>query len=664
MDFFQRQDAARKSTKWLVVYFALAVAGIILSVYLAVTLLFAGVKAKQHRYADYDSNQPQLTLWQPQLFLGVAAGVLAIIGCGSAYKVSALSGGGSTVAESLGGRLVSSNTTDLNERKLLNVVEEMSIASGVPMPQVYVMDGESGINAFAAGHTPSDAAVSVTRGCIESLKRDELQGVIGHEFSHILNGDMRLNLRLMGIIFGIVCLTVIGRILLRFRSSGKNQNPLPILGLLLIVIGGVGAFFANLIQAAVSRQREFLADASSVQFTRNPSGLSSALQKIGSAGSQLESEHASEASHMFFCNGLKSSFFNAFATHPPLEERIKAIDPTWDGKFKPITRLVEPEPPKKKSSAPPVMPFPPIFGMPGMAGASGLSGAMLSGSDETIWQKPPPVRSQDVMPSLGNPTPLHLRYAQEMREAMPENIKLAAREPQTAAALIYALLLHPDADIAARQLAELSARAGDSIHEKVVALRPDVSRIAQRARLPVVNLTLPALRQLKANEFRQFNETMDWLITSDEEIDLFEFVLQKIIQRHLESQFGTTRRAVVQYYSIKPLLPDCAVLLSALAYVGSGNAAEISKAFESGAPFLRSPDGDVSLQENAQCGLEQVDAALDRLAQAAPQIKKNLLEACVHVVGADGVIQEAEAELLRAVADTLDCPIPPFVEAE
>ena len=240
----------------------------------------------------------------------------------------------------------------------------MSIASGVPMPQVFVMDSERGINAFAAGHTTSDAAVCVTRGCIQSLNRDELQGVIGHEFSHILNGDMKMNLRLMGVIFGIVSLVTIGRIFLRCRSSGKNANPLPIFGLVLILIGAIGAFFANLIQAAVSRQREFLADASSVQFTRNPGGLSSALQKLGSIGSELDSNHAQEASHMFFGNGLKSSFFNAFATHPPLAERIKAIDPTWDGEFKASTPFVEEEKVSaRKASGPP-----PIFGMPQMVG--------------------------------------------------------------------------------------------------------------------------------------------------------------------------------------------------------------------------------------------------------------------------------------------------------
>lgn len=655
MDFFERQDKARQYTKKLVVYFGLAVLGIVVSVYLAVMLLFAGVNSSQHRshgYYNYD-QRPQITLWQPGIFLGVAAGVLAIIGGGSAFRTMQLSGGGSVVAESLGGRLVSSNTSDSAERRLLNVVEEMSLASGVPMPQVFVMDGESGINAFAAGHTPSDAVVAVTRGCLQTLNRDELQGVIGHEFSHILNGDMRLNLRLMGIIFGIVCLTVIGRILLRVRSSGKNQNPLPLLGLVLILLGWIGVFFGQLIQAAVSRQREFLADASAVQFTRNPGGLSGALQKIGSSayGSSLEASHAEEASHMFFSNGLKSSFSSIFATHPPLEERIKAIDPNWDGKFKAAVPIIEErsdrkQPLRPQNAGPLPFPFPPILGTPVVSGLAGGG-----------------VRPESVLPNLGNLTPLHLRYAEQMRESLPESVRLAAREAHSAVALIYALLLDDDSALEAQQLQAIARREGSAVQANVVALRNEIAEIAVRARLPLVNLALPALRQLRPDEFKQFSATMQWLIESDGQIDLFEFALQKIIRRHLEPQFGQVRREVVLFYSIKPLLPDCAVLLSSLARVGSSDERDVAHAFQQGVPYLRSPAGEITLLPISECSLEQVDAALNRLVQAAPQIKKNIIEASANVVAADGVMQEQEAELLRAFADSLDCPIPPFVTA-
>jgi len=639
MDFFERQDKARKNTKLLVFYFVIAVICIMAAVYFASLLIFAGASAKAHRYG----GGPEVTLWNPQIFLFAALGTLGVVMCGSLYKISALASGGGAVAESLGGRLVSPNTTDPDERKLRNVVEEMALASGVPVPQVYVMDEESAINAFAAGHSTSDAAVCVTRGCMKLLKRDELQGVIGHEFSHILNGDMRLNLRLMGIIFGILCLAIIGRILLQTRG---RKNPLPLLGLALIIIGWVGVFFGNLIQAAVCRQREFLADASAVQFTRNPAGLSGALQKIGGLpeGSHVEAEHAAEASHMFFGNALTGSFFNLFATHPPLDERIRAIDSNWDGKFRAV-RIAE------------------DVSEPGIAWGSRRRADLVSAL-ATAGPAAPRIPVGTVLPSIGQLTPLHLRYAEELRTSFPDSVRAAAHDPLAAAALIYAMLLSPDETLRATQVAGLAKRSAATIHENTVALFPEVTAIAERARLPLVTLALPALRQLRSDEFQQFSEALRWLIESDQQIDLFEFVLQKVIRRQLEPQFNQTPPRAIQYYSIKPLVPDCSVVLSALANISSGDPTEVEKAFLAGAPYLRAPEGEWQLLSRDACGLAQIDAALNRLALAVPQIKKNLLEACIQVVGADGVIQEREAELLRAIADTLDCPIPPFVPQE
>jgi Zn-dependent protease with chaperone function len=658
MDFFQRQDQARKKTKWLVIYFVLAVAAMIVAIYIASLLIFSGVQAHQHRYSD---EQPQFDLWNAQLFLGVALGTIAVILIGSSYKTMALAAGGSAVSEMMGARLVSSNTTDPDERKLLNVVEEMAIASGVPVPQVYVMGDENGINAFAAGHKPGDATVTVTRGCMKLLSRDELQGVIGHEFSHILNGDMRLNLRLMGTIFGILCLAIIGRILLQTARGGgrsRGQNPLPILGLALLIIGYIGVFFGRLIQAAVSRQREFLADASSVQFTRNPNGITDALKKIGGLGengSRLAHAHSEELSHMFFSNGISEAFIGLLETHPPLPDRIRVFDPNFDGKF-PYIRYDGLDQPPEEISKPKRSPLPNLFG-------TVVGGAILaSGGDD---EKPPVIRSRSVLPNIGNPTPLHLEYAVKLRDALPENVKTAAREPLDAIALIYALLLSDDEKMRASQIAEIGKLSLQSVSDKTAALFPDVSKIAAHVHLPIINLALGGLRQLSAEQFRNFSQTLQWLIESDGKVELFKFVLQKIVLRNLDSQFNGPKKSVVQFYTIKPLVPDCAIVLSALANVGSDDAAEVEKAFETGAPYLRAPDdADLNLLPKENCGVNEIDAALNRLAQAVPIIKKNLIEACVHVVGADGVIQEAEAELLRAIADTLDCPMPPFLPTE
>lgn len=638
MDFFASQDQARRSTKKLVVYFALAVACIIAAVYFVCLLVFAGMESRQR------GPVPEFALWNSDIFFYSAMGTLAVIVFGSLYQISALSSGGSAVAESLGGRLLNPGSGDPHERKLLNIVEEMSIASGVPMPKVYVMDDESGINAFAAGHTINDAAVAVTRGCLQTLNRDELQGVIGHEFSHILNGDMRLNIRLMGIIFGIICLATIGRILLRTRG---RKNPLPLLGLGLIVIGGMGVFFGRLIQAAVSRQREFLADASAVQFTRNPGGLSGALKKIAAIGSQLESERAADACHMFFSNGLSQSLFSWFATHPPLEQRIKAIEPGWDGELPRAgeSPVAEVEAPRRRQSSPlpPVIPFP--------AGrAAGFAGNT--------------VRPQKVLPNLGNPTPLHLRYAEELRSSFPDAVRNAAHDPDAARALVFTLLLSDDDAVRTKQLDELARQTGAATVERIETLLPEVKPLATRARLPLVNLALPALRLMSPQEFLQFSRALKWLVESDRQINLFEFVLLKALQRHLAPHFAPARPKAAQFYSVKALVPDVEVLLSALANAGSNDASEVARAFQIGAPYARAAEQPLRLLPRQECGLDRIDTALNRLALAVPQIKKNVLDGAVHVVGADGVFQEREAELLRAVADTLDCPIPPFVQVE
>jgi len=659
MDFFAQQEKTRKKTKWLIIYFILAVAVMIAAIYIAAVVIFSGVQLHQHRGNYYnDGSAPQNSLWDPQIFLGVALGTIAIILIGSSYKTMALAAGGSAVSEMMGARLVSANSTDPDERKLLNVVEEMAIASGVPVPQVYVMDDEDGINAFAAGHKPGDATVTVTRGCMKLLSRDELQGVIGHEFSHILNGDMRLNLRLMGTIFGILCLAIIGRILLQTARGGgrsRGQNPLPILGLALLIIGYIGVFFGRLIQAAVSRQREFLADASSVQFTRNPNGITGALKKIGGLGengSRLAHAHSEELSHMFFGNGISEAFIGLLETHPPLPDRIRVFDPNFDGKF-PEVRYDEFDESADKTSKPKRASLPNLFG-------TVVGGAILASGDDD--EKPPVIKSRHVLPNIGNPTPLHLEYAVKLRDALPENVKAAAREPLDAVALIYALLLSDDEKLRAPQITEIGKRASQSVSDKTAALFPDVSKIAAHVHLPIINLALGGLRQLSAEQFQNFSQTLQWLIESDGKVELFEFVLQKIVLRNLDSQFNGPQKSVVQFYTIKPLVPDFAVVLSALANVGSDDAAEIEKAFETGAPYLRAPDdADLNLLPKENCGVNEIDAALNRLAQAVPIIKKNLIEACIRVVGADGVIVESEAELLRAISDTLDCPMPPFM---
>lgn len=651
MDFFERQEKAKRHTAFLVFYFVAAVILLIGAVYLSVTLVFGGVQLK--------NGDETTTAWShATMFLGSAFATLGVIGTGSFFKTLSLARGGRAVAELLDGRLVNPNSTDAQERKLLNVVEEMAIASGVPVPQVYVMDAEAGINAFAAGHSASDAAISVTRGAMTMLKRDELQGVIAHEFSHLLNGDMKLNLRLMGLIFGILCLTVIGRILIQTRGK---KNPLPLLGLALIIIGWVGVLFGRLIQAAVSREREFLADASAVQFTRNPSGLAGALKKIGglAEGSQLQSNRAEEASHFFFANGLKSRFFG-FATHPPLIERILALDPTFDGKYPSVVL-----PDSAAGATPPPLPgisplVPPLPPPPGLAVQPPLP---------TLGPPPLPrtagaIAQEAVIADVGQMRTEHLQYAVDLHQAVPSSIQSAARDPLGAHALVCAFLLSPDSDVREKQLDALGRATSDGVRDETRRIWPEVAQMPSSARIPLVDLALPALRRLSPPQFEQFRSAVNGLIASDNQTDLFEFMLQKIVMRHLDTRFYPERRPVTQFYDLRPLARDAGLLLSATAYFGVEDAAQAKAAFDRGAEWLgRIAGAEIPWLPPTECDLSHLDAALDRFAQSLPQIKKNVLSACVETVAFDSVIQPAEAELLRAIADTLDCPLPPFVQS-
>jgi len=645
MDFFERQDKARRKTKLLVFYFVVAICLLILAAYAAVFAIFG-------RKEVYDSlGESSFTLWQGDLFFWSALGTLTVIAIGSLVKIHELASGGSAVAQMLDGRLVNSNTTEAHERKLLNVVEEMAIASGIPVPEVYLLENEAGINAFAAGHSTGDAAIGVTRGGIQMLSRDQLQGVIGHEFSHILNGDMRLNLRLMGLIFGILCLTVVGRVLLRTRGK---KNPLPLLGLALIVIGFIGVFFGRLIQAAVSRQREFLADAASVQFTRNPDGLAGALKKIGGleSGSKLESPHAQEASHLFFANGLRSAVTGLMATHPPLEERIRALDPAFDGNFPEVTpEIVEPPPiplaEPRRSQPPPLPPPLPVFPRSEAAGV-GIIGTVVA--------------AQALLPDVGRPTTRHLQYAADLRQSLPEALKSAARDPLGASALIYALLLSNDPAAREKQVADLATATSDPIVDETLTIWPATQNITVQAKIPLVDLALPALRQLSPAQFHEFRAAIRTLIECDRQIDLFEYMLQKIVLRHLEPNFLPVPKPVTQYYDLRPLAADCGVLLSAMAYAGQEDSAQAQAAFARGAQLLsRIAKSEIPFLPKVDCDLTRLDAALERLALSVPQIKKNVLNACAETIAADGILQGAEAELLRAIADSLDCPIPPFI---
>jgi len=653
MDFFEHQELARKKTRLLVVYFFLAIVGIIASLYL---VLIAG-----SLFFRDGAGAMVIEFWRPDLLIYAALGSCTVIVLGSGFKTLQLSAGGSVVASDLGGRLVDRNTTDFEERRLLNVVEEMAIASGVPVPDVYIMDKEMGINAFAAGKTTSDAVIGVTRGTIRILNRDELQGVMAHEFSHILNGDMRLNMRLIGLLFGILFIAMIGQIVLRSLayssgSRGKNSGGIILLvlgfGLALIVIGYVGLFFAKLIKAAISRQREFLADASAVQFTRNPDGISGALKKIGglSEGSTVTSPQAEEASHMFFGDASRHNLmrFGSFATHPPLAVRIGKIDPQWDGKFPKVglptisqSAGKTPPPRRREPSAATPPPSPHAAVVANLASTAGLA-------------------------NIGQPGASEIAYSHRLLAGIPQESLEAIRSEAGAQAAVFALLLGQNEQVRAAELEQLGNLIDGQTLLHVNGFHGKISGLDSSAKIALVDLTIPSLRRLSAPEYDRFQNVTRLLMASDGQIDLFEFTLQKIIHRHLDLYFFRTRPPGIRYRRIEKLRHETAVLLSTLAGLGTRNGGQVDAAFQQGinslADELDSPlPGKLGPE---QCNLAQIDEALNRFDEASPLVKKRLLHACGKVVMADQRITNNEGELLRAIADTIGCPIPPFVNDE
>lgn len=643
-DFFQRQDAARRGTTRLVALFSFAV----LAIVVAVELLLAAATGFLAR--DPETNEIDwAAAADPRLLILAVGGTLVVVGGGSLYRIAQLRGGGRVVAEELGGRLVNGSTSDPVERRLLHVVEEMAIASGTSTPPVYVMDDEAGINAFAAGFAPQDAVIGVTRGAAVRLDRDELQGVIAHEFSHILNGDMRLNIRLMGVLHGIFLIGMIGYFVLRtsfYTGGGRSRDskgalPFLALGAGLAVVGFAGTFFGNLIKAAVSRQREFLADASAVQFTRQPDGIAGALKKIGglAAGSKVENPNAPQASHMFF--GRATSGLSAmFSTHPPLGERIRRIDPSWDGEF--------PQLPKAGDGAPGAAAAPGAVGFAdaaGFAGAEGETSAVPDLSDAVI--------------QVGRPTPAHVEYAAELIHRLPAPVVAAAHEPHGARAVVYALLLDPAPEPRSSQLRHLEAAADHGVYEETLKLVPQVERLGRRMRLPLVEIALPALRVLSPRQYRRFQENLVELVEADNVIDLFEWSLQRILLRDMQAASGRSGPTRVRHRSTAAAASSLAVLMSVLAYVGNRERRAAEGSFAVGWRVLSLPER--SLLPHEECGFTALDAALVELDRAAPQVKKRTLDAAVACITADRRVTVDEAELLRVVSASLSCPMPPIL---
>ncbi|MEP0546874.1 MAG: M48 family metallopeptidase [Rhodothermales bacterium] len=626
MNFFEQQEQAKRRTGWLVALFAIAVALIVATVYFAAVLALRG--------PDAATMPATFDWWEPGLLALVAAGVLATVGVASGVRTLMLRSGGPAVAEMMGGRVVSPETSDPDERRLHNVVEEMALASGVPVPVVYVLPDEPAINAFAAGYSIDDAVVAVTDGALHALTRDELQGVIAHEFSHLLNRDSRLNIRLTGLIFGILALGIAGRLLLRSsfyaRGGKKNQGALVMLavGLALFLAGYLGVVFGRIIRAAVSRQREVLADAAAVQFTRNPVGLAGALKKIGAAGSTIQNGSAEEISHFFFANGMRRGLVGRlWATHPPLTERIRRLDPSFEGDFSAYEASTE------RSAA-------------DEERALGLAPAVPAG--------PPPVERGSAPPPVQTDRSPSPAVGAAVLDEIPAALREAVGSTFSAVATVYALMLDPEPAIRAQQEEILTEALAPPLRAEVLRLQPLVAGLSPEARLPLVDVAAPVLRQLSAPQARTFSRVLAALARIDGQLSIFEFALETIVQHRLAALLGTARSRTNA--GVEDVISDAIVLLSALAHVGTPTTAEMQAAFRAGLSALTASD-----YRPVACTAKDLDGVLDRIGAAGLVARTQVVAACVQTVLHDRAVTQEEGQLLRAVAIALEAPLPPFL---
>ena len=645
MDFFEHQDQARRNTTKLIVLFGVAIAAMVMAFYVVAWVML------------HDIAPGYLGLFNPGLFLMVASATLGIIAFGTITKMVELRRGGPAVAESLGGKEVPPQTTDFKEKQLLNVVAEMALASGTPVPKVYLLAKERGINAFAAGYSPDDAVIGVTHGCLDQLTREELQGVIAHEFSHILNGDMRLNLKLMGVLQGLLFIYILGRTWTdgAIRSHHDNDDEGGrvggvLIGLSMLVVGGIGLFFGRIIKSGVSRQREFLADASSVQFTRNPDGLAGALRRIGgfANGSQLRSPKAEEASHMFFGEALNSSFISSWmATHPPLNERIRRI-----------TGLAIEGGPRLATATLPGFTEEPIMGFQG--GLMNHQDASVSASNEGATS---PNLTNQFMAAVGTATPQQLAKAHNFLQSLPPDLGDALQSPEGAMALIYGMLLDQQLEVRSRQLALFHKRESLVDPDQVKRLSDLMHGMDAYSYLPLLDLSVPVLRTITPQQCARFFKDIQALVRADGRLTLSEYVLQIILQKRLRPYFQKNLEHPKAVTNLDAVWQDCQVLLTVLARIGHPKSEDAFYAFKSGVYRLPGANKRELPQALPNVTLSDLGKSLKHLEPAVPKLKQSIVDAAAHTVLVDNTVTPREAELLRAIVISLDCPMPPFLEA-
>lgn len=667
MNFFEAQDSARRSTSLLILLFVLAVVALLV---LSNFIVFEFLYFIEYSALSFLPSQLQ-QVFDSDLSLLICAALIAFICLGSLYKLAQLSSGGSVIAQQLGGVIVPRSSKNPLHKKILNVVEEMAIASGAPVPQVYLLK-EPGINAFAAGWKTTNAVIGITQGALERLSRDELQGVIAHEFSHIFNGDMRLNIRLIAILHGILMIGLFGRMVLRsmryMRTSRNSKNGQAVLvivaiGTALLVVGYSGLFFGNWIKSLISRQREYLADASAVQYTRNREGIANALKKIGGAipGSALLSASVDEYSHAYFALGDSHSGFFSFSTHPPLKQRILRIDPGWDGKYlfderKPLREPVTNQADESRQAKADEQKASRLIQLSIGAGLSlALNEAM------------------NAVDNIGDVSQQQLQAAHQWHQQLPQFVQDNVESPFTAQALILALLLDKNTAVSNKQYAVLNDLIGELHTHSVKQLQPLVAEYAHTKTLSLIDLALPTLREMTVEQYRRFESSVEQLIAADEKVDLREWIIQRVVLQHLAEHYGLRKKPAAKYFILGSAKQASELVLSMLAYIEHAEEDgqktkrqdEVSTARLAFDAAKRSIGANaLSLLDKSAISMEALNAAMDELELLKPPLKKRLLQACVNCIAHDGKVTLQAYELTRAIASCLDCPMPPVFQDE
>lgn len=612
IDFFAGQAEARRRTALLVAGFAVALALVVALVYLAL-LLPVGMRLGVASW------------WNGRLLAWVAGGVGAVTAVGATYHAAVLgSDGGDAVARRLGAVPLGRLATDPGQRRFLDVLEEMSIAAGLPVPRAYVLPLEAGVNAFAAGASPSRAVVVVTQGALDALTRDELQGVVAHELSHVLNLDVRLNGRLLAMVGGLTALSEAGGMLLRAAGRGR-RTPAPLallgfVGLSVAVAGAVGRLCGELLRFAVAREREYLADAAAAQFTRNPSGLASALRKAAERGSLLATPAAAQVSHFLFANGVDGVLETWFATHPPIEERVRRLEASAGD-----ARL--------------------------LAGATG--------GEQGRARKGPGTDSAALMAAACAPGPAHVAAAGALLAALPPALLAAAREPYGARALGCGLLLGGPGPLRDRQLARLAERDAGAAGE-LRAMVPLLDRQGGDARVALLDLLLPALDGLSPAQAQALRDDLAAVAAEARQGAVLPWACHRTMTRRLERRLAGNALGKVRYRSVEDVQVECHLVLSLLAWVGAREERPAQAALDAATRDLRGQASWRILPRDRLAG-EGPARALEHLDEASPRVKSKLLAACAVAVAVDGRVTSEEAALVRAVAASLGCPLPQLV---